>query len=243
MKSAFYAGTAGMIAQQRAMDTVGNNIANISTNGYQKQNVSFESLLHNEMYVNAESDPLVGVGARAIDGKLSIDVGSVRDTGNELDFAITTEGFFKTENNGEMQFTRNGAFTISIENGSGFLTTSDGAYVLDKEGDKIEIEVMENSQNFDLSGIKDQIGVYVFSYGSALTPVGANKYVANELTGEETALENSSECILQRVLNETNVNLTDEMANLISVQRAFQVCARVVTVADENEQAINNLRK
>ncbi|MEG2931636.1 MAG: flagellar hook-basal body complex protein, partial [Ruthenibacterium sp.] len=96
MKAAFYAGSAGLIAQQRALDIIGNNIANVNTNGYQSQAVGFQQLLNAELYANTPSNPTSGYGVRADTAGLR-NSSTFRQTGFMLDFAIAGDGFFAVQ--------------------------------------------------------------------------------------------------------------------------------------------------
>lgn len=255
MNEAFYQGASGLRAQQKAMNVIGQNIANVNTNGYQKQKVSFEDLLHREMYTNAAGNPLTGAGAKAVDAGLDIGNGGLRATSSELDFAITGDGFFAVNNKGNIQYTRDGAFSIGMDNGRGYLTTTDGCFVLDKNKMKIELEKEKvkqmkdgkstevTSENFNFSNLTDKIGVFSFNNPARLNPQGGTKYVATNESGNAMAANMNENKIIQFALENSGVDLTDEMAELIYAQRAYQISAKVLQTADENEQTINSLRR
>lgn len=244
MKSVFYAGASGLIAQQEYMNNVGNNIANINTYGYQPTSTSFEALLNNEMYVNTESDPIVGIGVKNVSTGINVGNGSLQNTQNLSDFAILDESFFAVEtSNGEIQYTRNGAFTISMEGSNGYLATQDGAFVLDSSGNRIQLENIGDTSTFDLSTLTSTIGTYSFNYARALQPVANNRYAETATSGTATANADDSKNFIQGALEMSGVSMEEEMANLITAQRAYQLSARVVQVGDENEQTINTLRR
>lgn len=242
MKAAFYAGRSGLLAQQAAMDNIGNNIANVNTYGYKSESVGFESLLAHEMYVNLEDKPLTGVGARAVGLGLNTQQGSFQTTGDSLDFAIQGDGWFAVDNNGTREYTRNGAFQVGLVNNVPYLTDAAGAFVLDTAGNRIQIPQGEGA-NLDLTGIADRIGVFVVDRASAMEPSAQNRYRSNDATGAVRAAVSGDDYTLrQGALEFSNVKMEDEMTNMIMAQRAFQMSARVVQTSDEIEQEVNNLR-
>lgn len=244
MKPAFYSGASGLIANQRLMDNVGNNIANVNTVGFKPQVVTFETLIRNEMYVNTESDPTHGTGVRASEYGINSSTGNFISTGELLDFAVVGDGFFAvTAGDGVTEYTRDGNFNIILQGDQAYLGTLDGGYVLDADGAYIELNPGETGVSLDLSEVQDQIGVFVFQNANALGPVMSNRYIETDRSGEAEALENGGQSLLQGALEGANVDITDQMVELITAQRAYSFSARVVQTADENEQTINSLRK
>ena len=243
MKAAFYAGSTGLAAQQEAMNVIGNNIANVNTNGFQASNVSFESLLSGEMYVNSADEPITGYGVRAINTGVRMGGGALKNTNNRMDFAIVGNGLFAIENNGQIQYTRDGTFGITMDDDEAYLSTQDGKYVLDEDQERIELEWNDEKGGYDMDLLTENIGVFQFAYPSAMSQVSGNRFVPTERSGDAIESEPEDKNILQGALEGSGTVMEDEMANMISVQRAFQLSARVVQMADENEQTINGLRK
>lgn len=249
MKSIFYSGAAGLVAQQEYMNNVGNNIANVNTTGYKTNTVSFEALLTSEMYVNTENDPLKGIGVKAVSTGVNMAQSGLKATNMLTDFALVGEGFFGIlTSSGDVEYTRDGTFAVSYDGSNGYLVTQDGSFVLDNEGQKIELENIVNGEGtaletFELSDLTQKIGVYTFTYASALTPVANNRYVESQTSGSAVLSESEAISIRQGSLENSGVSLEDEMANLITGQRAYQLSARVLQVGDENEQTINGLRR
>ncbi|WP_099205300.1 flagellar hook-basal body protein [Scatolibacter rhodanostii] len=241
MKSSFYAGASGLIAQQQALNNIGNNIANVNTNGYQKQGISFEDLLYMEMYANSENDPNHGVGVKAVSTGLQVGQNPLKETNYPLDFAIVGDGFFAVRNGNEIQYTRDGAFAVSLEGNQAYLSTQSGLPVLNNTGGRIAVTKQENGI-YNTDNIKDQLAVYNFDYAGALDPVSGNRYLPTAASGNPVQI-NVADNILAGALESSGVSLVDEMSNMIASQRAYQMSARVVQTADEIEQTINNLRK
>ena len=244
MKAAFYSGATGLLAYQSALDTIGNNIANVSTTGFRGQNASFENLLYTRMYANVDPTPLSGNGVRMPSPTLRTTQGSIRQTGNQLDFAIMGSGMFAVEYRGQVQYTRDGAFQLSLEDGGAFLTTLDGAYLLDGDQQRIELQRNEETGQYDTAALLEQLAVFQFDNEQGMTPVSGNRFLATDVSGEAVLSEGGGEYnLLPGYLEQSNVVLADEMVDMITAQRSFQVSARVLQVADENEQTVNSLRR
>lgn len=241
MKMAFYAGATGLVAHQHALNTIGNNIANVNTNGYQKQNVSFEHLLYSEMYANSEKNPLNGSGVKATDIGVPAGANPLKSTDYPLDFAIVGDGFFAVQNGNQIQYTRDGAFAVSLEGGEqGYLSTQAGLPVLGVNGQRIPVNKKADG-SYDDQAILSSLAIYNFDYSGALNPVSGNAYLPTEKSGAAEIDHNSK--VISRCLEVSGTSIVDEMSNMIAAQRAYQLSARVVQVADEVEQTVNNLRK
>ncbi|MCI2047896.1 MAG: flagellar hook basal-body protein [Faecalibacterium sp.] len=242
MKAAFYAGTTGLIAQQNAIDAVGNNLANMTTVGYKPEEVSFRSLLYNHMYANTDDKPLTGYGVKEISTGVDFTAGQYQATGGALDFAIQGDALFAIQNGGKTEYTRDGQFGISVENGGSYLVTATGAYVLDKNLQKIQVPYL-NTTTIDTDTLRDQLGLFTFRNPSALAPNSSNSFTATAQSGPATAAAGATNTVLSRYLEGSGTSMVDEMTDMIQAQRCYQMCAKVLQTADEDEQTINSLRK
>jgi len=243
MKTAFQAGVSGLVAYQQMMDTIGNNIANVNTAGYKQQTTNFEDLLYVHMNTKSAPELLKGVGTKAAYTQLHADQGAFLNTNNRLDFAINGDGFFQVENEGKREYTRNGAFSIGLRSRRAYLTTADGAYVLDMRGRRIELREDPDTGQYNLDALKEQVGIFRFMNPHALSPVSSTRYLENEESGKG-ARDSKNVCdLLNGFLEQSGTNLSDEMAAMIRAQRAYQVSARVVTTADQIEEIVNTLRR
>ena len=228
MKISFYNGVSGLVAYQEDMDRISNNISNSGTVGYKASRTNFSQLLYTEMAVNSETNPLTGHGVKADDSRLQYKQGSLLQTGISLDFALMGDGFFAVERpDGSIQYTRSGAFDISVSG---------------SKGKRIELKRDSQDDPFDLTQLPDQIGIYNIENPYGLQPVGDTCFALTESSGEATADRNGSSRLIQGALEQSSVDLSDEMVNVIQAQRAFQLNAKMVQTADELEQVINNLR-
>ncbi len=240
MRAAFYAGASGLNAFQNSMDVIGNNLANSNTIGYRAQKTTFGQLLASRM--NASSEPLVGSGVRTLYPGIDPGEANLQPTQSTLDLAITGNGWFCVDNGGVRQYTKDGAFSISLTGNTANLVNQAGAYVLDASGQKISVTLDEKSNSIDYDAALDKVGIFSFTNPGALTPASGNSYLANADSGAAVAAKAADYTVIKGYLEQSNVSLAEEMTDLIMAQRGFQLSARVVQTADEVEQTINSLR-
>lgn len=210
----------------------------------------FADLLYTRMAVNSEEEPLAGHGVRLADSRMIYKQGPVLQSGCTLDFALMGDGFFAVRrSDGSIQYTRNGAFDISTEGKKGFLVTNDGSHVLDEKGKDIELEREEKDGLFDLEGLKDRIAIYDFPNPFGLEHANDSCFRPTEISGEAVLIEEGETVypgrnyqVLQSAVEQSAVDLADEMVGVIMAQKSFQFSAKLVQTSDELEQVINNLR-
>ena len=250
MKIAFYNGVSGMMSYQEAMNRISHNVANGGTIGFKPDQSVFSDLLYTRMAVNTPEEPLTGHGGKIEDTRLVYRQGPVLQTGEKLDFAMLGDGFFAVKRpNGSTEYTRAGAFNISIEGSKGYLVTEDGSHVLDSRGRTIELTRENADEPFDLDDLKDRIGIYDFpnpyglehSSGVCFKETGSSGKAKAIIQGK-TTYDGRIYDLRQMALEQSAVDLGDEMVNVITSQRAFQLNARMVQTADELEQVISSLR-
>ena len=243
MKISFYNGVSGLIAYQEEMDRVSNNIANSGTVGYKPSRTDFSELLYTRMAVNSDTEPLTGHGVKAGDSRLQFKQGNLLQTSMPLDYALTGDGFFAVQHaDGSVEYTRNGAFDISVSGNKGYLVTADGSFVLDSKGKQVVLSRASANDPFDLTSLADSIGVYTIDNPYGLQPTGSSCFALTDASGAAQADRNGSKQLIQGSLEQSAVDLSDEMVSVIQAQRAYQLNAKMVQTADELEQVINNLR-
>lgn len=251
MIQSFYNAASGMRAQQRNIDIVSNNIANINTTGYKKSKAIFKDALygtlHDQLGRRGSVNLQRGSGVILSSTKRTFDTGHLVQTGNVFDVAIQGRGFFVVENeNGERRYTEAGNFHLSQEQDGVYLVNTNGYYVIDNEGNRIRIEEETEDIVIDVNGdIYSQNGtqkimVVDFSNCEGLESAGENLFIPTENSGETVIVDGA--IIKQKYLEESNVNLTEEMINLIKAQRIYQINSKALQVADEMESITNNLR-
>lgn len=247
MNTAFYTGASAMIAYQRDIGVSAHNMANINTVGFKPEKTTFYDALYSSMGVKSNENSIVGHGVRLGSTSPQFSQGVINTTDNPLDFALSGNAFFCIENeNGQRQYTRNGAFTIGMSQNRGYLVTGDGKYVLDKKGERIILNKKEDTDIFDLNEIQDKIGIYSFANPYALVKTEGAGFLESVLSEKAAAASDNGAsgeyAIIAGALECSAVDLTSEMVNIIEAQRAFQLNAKIVQTADQIEEILNNLR-
>ncbi|MGN0620674.1 MAG: flagellar hook-basal body protein [Porcipelethomonas sp.] len=249
MNNAFYTGASGLRAHQYAIDVTSHNLANCNTYGYKATNPSFRELLNNRMDINKnrelEDDEkiLKGHGVRLSNQDLIFTQSSFYNTGYDLDYAIHGDGLFAVESRGDIEYTRNGAFDLSIEGDSAYLVADDGAYVLDQNYNRIVVPFKPGTNTIDPDGLADRLGVFSFSNPYGLRRMDYERFQPTNISGEAENADKAGYNIFEKTVERSNVDVAKEFADVIVSQKAYQFSARVVTTADEIEQVANSLRK
>ena len=252
MNTALWVSKTGLAAQDMRMATISNNLANVNTTGFKKDRVVFEDLMYQiQRQPGAQTDALnqtpsgiqIGTGVRVAGTEKIFSSGALETTNNTLDVAIAGQGFFQIENpDGEILYTRNGQFQLNSDstmvNSNGlplaqFIaipdnTTSvsigtDGTVSAVVAGQPAPVEV-------------GQILTVTFVNPAGLESVGGNLYRETASSGEPIEGIPGEEArgeLKQFTLEGSNVSVVDEMVNMIAVQRAYEMNARVVSAADE----------
>ncbi len=260
MVRGLYTAWTGMINQQKRLDVISNNMANADTTGYKKQGVTSKSFddeltlrVHNN---NGYSNPLshrigdMSLGVKIGETYHDLSQGSLRETGNTYDLALNGEdGFFTirtTNKQGEtsVKYTRDGSFTVNTE---GYLVTKDGNYVLDTNGEQIQIPGAQTARDvsFDAFGnitVDGQqvatLGIAGFDNPQALLLYGENMYDATDAAG----LRAGTATIEQGYLEMSNTNVITEMVNMITVTRAYEAGQKVIQTTDQTlDKAVNQI--
>lgn len=270
MMRSLWTAASGMTSQQTNVDTISNNLANINTTGYKKETAEFKSLLYQTIQEqsndnNGNAKPYgiqVGLGVRNSAVTSQYTQGTMQETENDFDFAISGKGFFAVQTaDGSTAYTRNGSFQMALGTEGSTLATSDGYAVLDTQGkpivipetyDPSDITVNESGEICypDESGndvsIGIQIGIVQVNNPRGLLK-GSNSLL-QETDASGTARMESTDASLtkskirQGYLEGSNVQAVDEMVNLIVAQRAYEMNSKIITASDEMMQQANNLR-
>jgi len=243
MNTAFYTAASGVLWHQKSMDIASNNIANVSTVGYKPQKTAFGDLLYTTMLNEdkRKNDNLqVGHGVKIEGVNLDFAQGSLVPTDRQLDFALVTDGFFAVEKpDGTYGYTRAGNFSLKLEDENAYVVDSSGNYVLNKDMERITLKKDENGKD-DYAAFINEIGVFDFKIKYGLSLDGNNLYLQTELSGEAEPVGDYK--IMQGYLENSGVEMSKQMVEMIEIQRSFQFNARVVQIADELEQEVNGLR-
>lgn len=252
--------TTGMSAQTMNMDVIANNLANVSTTGFKKSRADFQDLLYQIMKVpgsptsadtKSPTGIQVGLGVKTGSVTKIFTEGDIVQTGNTLDVAIEGAGFFQvTTPDGNTAYTRAGNLKLD---GDGRLTTSDG-YPIQPEivipEDAREITISETGVVSAIVGAdttSTELGnleLSDFVNESGLLAIGRNLFRETEASGTATLStpgSNGVGTLLQGYIENSNVNLVEEMAHMITSQRAFEINSKVITTSDEMMQTTTNM--
>ncbi|MGF1464357.1 MAG: flagellar basal-body rod protein FlgG [Maricaulaceae bacterium] len=252
----------GMLAQQLNVEVISNNIANLNTTGFKRQRADFQDLLYQtiEQVGAASSDAgtivptgvQVGLGVRAGATYRITEQGSLQQTGNTFDLAISGAGFFSIQlPNGETAFTRSGNFGVSA---NGELVTQDGFVVapgINVPDDARDIIVNDQGQvQAVLDGDPNpqdlgQIELALFFNEAGLEAVGDNLFLESAASGPATVGAPGQPgfgSIRQGFVESSNVDPVKEITTLIQAQRAYDLNAQVITTADEMLATAGQLR-
>lgn len=241
MSNGFYTVAAGMMTQQRSLNTIANNMANSKTPGFKSERV-VSTTFEQELLIRQEGSAKYPLGAASstvtlVDEVASkFDVGNLADSERPFDIAIQGEGFFTVAaENGTNFLTRNGNFDIDEE---GFLILPKIGRVQGEGGD-IEIgssdfKVYADGNVYDKDGkLIDKMLIQNVAEGRTLEKYANGCYLAG---GEDELQQVEAPNLAQFVLEGSNVDYNNEVALMIQTQRAFQSCAKALTMMDEINQ-------
>jgi flagellar basal-body rod protein FlgG len=255
-------GATGMLAQQLNVDVISNNIANMTTTGYKRQRAAFADLIYqnidrpgstsSDAGTTVPSGIQLGLGVRPGAVYRMHGQGALRITENPLDVAITGEGLFQIQMpNGDTAYTRDGTFQIN-ENGE--IVTVQG-YLVDPgisiPPDAIDIDI--NQQGEVLVSLPGQVNLQNvgqlqlanFVNPTGLEAIGDNLFLETEASGTATTGTPGADEfgeLRQGALEQSNVNVVEEITELISAQRAYEMNSSIISTSDEMLQTVTQLR-
>ena len=262
---ALWTAATGMKSQQFNIDTIANNLSNVNTTAYKTGRAEFKDLFYSNLkrarVADEEGRPVnleVGHGSMPVATKKDFRTGNLMPTEGTFDLAIEGEGFFMIElPNGDLRYTRDGSFKLSVDGDEGALVTSEGYYVLSEDEDIIIIESGMRDISIDNLGYisaEDEfgeivelgrIGLFKFVNPEGLQSEGSNLYSETTASGEAMELDpdEMNSRVIQGYLEASNVQVVDEMVKMITAQRAYEINSKTIQTSDEMLQLINNLKR
>ncbi len=252
MRSLWIAKT-GLEGQQTQMDVISNNLANVSTNGFKRGRAVFQDLMYQTLRQpgaqvgdanQLPSGLQLGTGARVAATERIFTSGNLNSTGGEMDIAINGRGFLQVDlPDGTQAYTRDGALQ---RDQNGQLTTASG-YVVQPP-----INVPDNALSISISkegvvsvtqpgaaGLNVQIGqlqLATFINPTGLQSIGENLYMETDASGPSNMLQpgiDGAGSIMQNYVETSNVNVAEELVNMITTQRAYEMNSKAVKTSDE----------
>lgn len=271
MVRSLWTAATGMRAQQTNVDTIANNLANVNTTGYKTEVNEFKSLLYQTIQTKTTSatgdtKPVgaqVGLGVRNASITSIFTDGALLASEKDSAVALSGNGFFSVAGeDGNVYYTRNGNFNWAMNAQGGImLTTSDGLPVLDSTGKAIsfgreyvssKITITSDGtfcypdENNNPQSLGISFGIFQFNNPAGLEKTDSGLFRQTAASGgplnEATNTALSKTKVTQGYLEGSNVQVVDEMVNLITAQRAYELNSKAITASDEMLQQANNLR-
>lgn len=245
----------GLVSQQTGIDVVANNIANINTTGYKYNRPEFHELLNAQLNPPQAGDSrasgqAAGTLLAATQGIFA--QGEIQMTEHEWDMAIEGEGFFQIQRpDGSIVYTRDGSFRLD---GEGRLTTADGSLLYpivtlppDAEDTLVnangDITVRRTGQTEPQTVAT--ITLVRFANPGGLNKIGDNLYQPSDVSGpiqEGQPGQDGVGQIISHALEGSNVDLSQQMVDLISAQRAYTLLVRAMETSNEMLGLVNQMR-
>ncbi len=252
----------GMSAQQMRVEVISNNLANMSTTGYNARRAEFSDLHYQQMSrpgtINSANGTVLptgvqlGLGVRPSAVTVNLAQGSVANTGGDLDLAIEGKGYLEvTLPSGLSGFTRDGALKRSPD---GLIVTSDGLPVVP------DITIPEDARSISINAegevyayfndrvepeLLGQFTLAGFSNAKGLEAIGGNLFVESPASGAalvSTPGTSGLGTLRQGYLENSSVDAVREITELIEAQRGYELNAKVITAADQMMSATNQVR-
>lgn len=259
MIDALYISASGLRSEQKQIDVISNNVANMHTPGFKRSRVNFVEVATAGVSagigapVGIDGHDSSGNGTRIHSTSTMFAAGNLRATQNPLDLAIDGHGFFEFEaENGQLVYSRDGQFRIDAE---GQLVNVQGLRLsrpIQMPADAENVRIAPNGEiTAILSGSPDrqvigQIELTAFAAEDALDVLGDNRFGATDAAGAPSygrPGEDGFGSVQQGYVELANVEMVEEMTALVLAQRAYQLNARVLQASDQILETINNLRR
>lgn len=263
MMRALYSAATGMSAQQFNMDVISNNLANVNTNGFKRSRADFQDLMYQELrpagstIAQGAQSPTgleVGLGVRPGSTETMFEEGTFNETGNPLDVAVEGDGFFSVLlPDGSTAYTRDGSFKRDQEgkmvNSDGYPLLPDITIPADASSVSIGKDGTVSVGSSDPSKARTTIGkisLTRFANPAGLTHIGGNNFQATDASGtpqEGVPGQAGFGTLSQDTLEMSNVQIVQEMVNMITAQRAYEVNSKAIQTANEMLGIANQLRQ
>jgi flagellar basal-body rod protein FlgG len=260
MSLSLYTAATGMEAQQMQLNTISNNLANANTTGFKRGKIEFQDMLYqSQREAGAQtsdgnslpSSVEMGNGTQVVSTARVFTQGSLTQTGEQMDIALDGNGFLEVQlPDGRTAYTRDGALKMGPD---GRIMTSNGFPVLSNfqplpdgvenvtitQSGQVTVRTAEGEQNF-------RIQLARFNNPGGLRSMGGNLYM--ETTGSGPAelgnpSENGFARIVQGHLESSNVNIVEEMVNMITAQRAYEINSKSIQSSDQMMQTVAQLKR
>lgn len=236
MYTSFYTAARGAMEEQKKLDVVANNFANVNNYGYKSKAAVFSDLMYYNLnnYRGDDTPMKSGVGIVVEKTDTKFDPSGLVTTQGDYDYAIVEDGFFMLRSpiTGDITYTRNGHFSLSKRGTEFYLVNDTGNFVLDQNRNPILVT------DGELGG---EIGVYGFDVLDGMLSIGDNEFTPVEKNGDPYLIPGAK--MVDHTLEMSGVDTAEEMTRTIEAQRAYSLALRMVTTSDEIMGTINTLRQ
>ncbi len=247
MLNGLYVAASGMMMQEKIVNNIANNLANVHTNGYKKDGFTFknyiarakefpEDIIRGSIY-NQTINRTVQLDKNYLD----LSVGDIHQTGNKFDLALgNKDAFFVVDTPYGIRFTRDGAFSLNnnneLVNSSGYRVLSTNMQPVVINGNNVAF--LANGEVL-LDGVQvDQLNIASFEDTTRLQKVGRNLFAAIDILPQEA----QDPTLMQGYIEGSNVNAVQEMVKMIEANRGFETYQKLIQTIDQlNDKASNEL--
>lgn len=259
MNQALWIAKTGLDAQQTKMSVISNNLANASTTGYKRSRAVFEDLLYqNQRQPGAQSSQdtlfptglMIGTGVRTVATEKLFSQGNMSQTENPLDVAINGQGFYQVMMpDGTLAYTRAGELQIDnqgqVVNSSGYAVQpavtipQDALSITIAEDGTVSVTQPGSAASVQAGTI--QLADFINPAG--LQPVGNNLFLETSASGAPQTGNpgvNGMGVLVQGFVEQSNVNVVEELVSMIETQRAYEMNSRSISTSDQMLQFVNN---
>lgn len=249
MVRGLYTAATGMTVQRNKMDVLTNNVVNAETPGFKSDGLITSTFT--EVMLSRINDPNISiVGSQKVGGydfgshvdEVVTDFtgGTLEQTDKYTDLALAGDGFFTVETaGGQLRYTRSGNFTVS---GDGYLVTQDGGYVMGQNGrifvGDAKFAVSDKGEITGQTAIPDTLDIVAFADPGVLRKIGNNLY---GVYGNVQPTPTAGAAVRQGALEGSNVDVSGQMVDMISVYRKYEANQKIVGMTDKTLELTVNL--
>ncbi len=243
MLGGLYASVAGMQAQEARMNAIGNDIANVSTTGYQSTEVGFQDLLYSQGGASSGSPVATGAGCAALIVGRSQAQGALQNTGRPLDVAIQGSGFLQVRRaDGTIGLTRNGALQVDAQ---GRLTDDFGDTLVPPitvpSGTSADSLKIASDGTVSAAGRSlGKLAIVDVPAPAQLIPNGDSTYAASAASGAARVVIGST--LQQGSLESSNVDLANEMSQMIDTEKSYSMTSEAIQIENQMMQVANQVK-
>jgi flagellar hook protein FlgE len=259
--TAMMSGVSGLLSNSEAISVIGNNIANANTVGFKSGRTLFSSMFSESA---AAKDSQIGLGVQISAVENQFTQGTLTNSASATDIAINGNGFFVVQDNSATPttyYTRAGVF--NPDENKTYLVNPDGARLCDSAGAPISLSTLADFSSIsrinqdgtisylDTKGLEQttatKVGIAIFFNPTGLDKAGDNLYratLSKEGSGAATvAAPDQGNKIYSYSLEESNVDMANQMVNMITTQRAYSANSKTIMTSDEMAKTVISLKQ